>query len=639
MVLDKAVIESKRAVLSRVQAELKTEFFGLDTIIDKVIDSMSAWYIFPQLITRPVIINLWGMTGVGKTQLVRRIVSLLDLNNKFVEVQMDGGSAGGYWSNTISSILSQSTIEEGTPGILLLDEIQRFRTVDDQGGDVKVERYQDVWTLLSDGKFSSDSSTFNEIEMMMIQNDFDSGKFTPIDQRNVDDDDEDGEKKDKPRKRVIHPYEAKNLKKLLRLTESIPTIMTWDTSDIMHAFDEARSTRTSWEIDYSKLVIFVSGNLDTAFTGSTSTDDSDTDADFYHEITKNISSNVIKENLLKRFRPEQISRLGNNHIIYPSMRKLSYQRLIEATCKKYTDEMTAVSNVTFALDQSVLDQIYDNSVFPTQGTRPVFSSIHKIFSNLLVNVTFWAVQHDISAVKLTISNDLKAINVTADGHTASFPVELEMNERKKKTSENFKTLVAVHEAGHSVVYALLNKCAPFEVKINLTSYDGGYMLPQIDNDAITKTDLLDRICILLSGRAVEEIVFGRDHITTGAQSDIASATEVASMYVRRYGFDTIIGTIESGAAVSLNWITEITQTNEPIKQLLSTQYARAKNLIHDNMAYFKHMTSVLIADNVITQDNFVIESAPFITLTTTKSSFSFVDSWMKFNNGMQRIAA
>ena len=66
MALDKSVIDAKRAVLEQVKTQLKQEFFGLDTIIDKVIDSMSAWYIFPELITRPVIINLWGLTGVGK---------------------------------------------------------------------------------------------------------------------------------------------------------------------------------------------------------------------------------------------------------------------------------------------------------------------------------------------------------------------------------------------------------------------------------------------------------------------------------------------------------------------------------------------------------------------------------------------
>jgi cell division protease FtsH len=52
------------------------------------------------------------------------------------------------------------------------------------------------------------------------------------------------------------------------------------------------------------------------------------------------------------------------------MSKKSYQQLIAATCKKYIDEMQTVSDIKFDLDQSVLDQIYDNAVFPTQGTRP-----------------------------------------------------------------------------------------------------------------------------------------------------------------------------------------------------------------------------------------------------------------------------
>jgi len=628
MALDKASIESKRAILANVSTQLKHEFFGLDDIIDKVLDSMSAWYIFPQLITRPVIINLWGMTGVGKTQLVRRIVSLLGQNDKFVEVQMDGGSAGGYWSNTLSSILSQSSIEEGMPGILLLDEIQRFRTVDDMGNDVKVERYQDVWTLLSDGKFSSDSSTFDSVEMMLLQHDFDSGKFTPIDAS------EPAVEKKKVAKTVMRPYEAKSLKKLLRLSDSIQAIMNWTSSDIMQAFDTVRESRTSWEIDYSKLVIFVSGNLDNAFTGATSTDDSDTDADFYHELTKNISTNVIKESLLKRFRPEQISRLGNNHVIYPSMSKLSYQKLISHTCHKYMAEMTEVSDIKFELDQSVLDEIYDNSVFPTQGTRPVFSSIHKIFSNLLVNITFWAVEHEITSVKLSISSDKRSMVATADSMTELFPVELEMNNRKRKTSEDFKTLVSVHEAGHAVVFALLNQTAPFEIKVNLTTYQGGYMLPPIDNEAQTKKGVLDNICILLAGRAVEEFVFGKDNVTIGAASDIRKATELACLYVRHHGFHDIIGYVEDMPNEITRSITELDETNPAIKNLLHAEYKRAMQLIDANQEFVKHITNLLIEKGIVSQKEFMVEAADYVELQDAKVTCSFVDKWMKFNKVM-----
>src|SRR4051812_38534624 len=158
----------KQAKLEQVAKALKEEFFGIDDIIDKVINLIRAWYIMPSILSRPVIVNLWGMTGVGKTQLVRRLAYMLGFSKKFVEVQMDGFSSGsGFNQNSISGLLASSSIEEGEPGILLLDEMQRFRTIDSSGGDISVERYQDVWMLLSDGKFSIDTSMFQELEMML----------------------------------------------------------------------------------------------------------------------------------------------------------------------------------------------------------------------------------------------------------------------------------------------------------------------------------------------------------------------------------------------------------------------------------------------------------------------------------------
>ena len=77
--------------LNEIAIELKQELYGIDNIIDRVIKSISGWYIAPEIVTRPVIINLWGMTGVGKTDLVRKLVQKLDFQQRFVEIQMDGG--------------------------------------------------------------------------------------------------------------------------------------------------------------------------------------------------------------------------------------------------------------------------------------------------------------------------------------------------------------------------------------------------------------------------------------------------------------------------------------------------------------------------------------------------------------------
>ena len=139
--------------LRQVSGELKAELFGIDPIIDRVIDAVRAWYVLPEVVQRPVIVCLWGLTGTGKTQLVRLLAQKLGFYDRFVEVQMDGFSHGsGYWSSSISGMLADSGIEEGAPGILLLDEFQRFRTINDKGDDLKVQRYQDVWALLSDGR-------------------------------------------------------------------------------------------------------------------------------------------------------------------------------------------------------------------------------------------------------------------------------------------------------------------------------------------------------------------------------------------------------------------------------------------------------------------------------------------------------
>jgi len=151
-------IESRRKALEHVKSQLKAHFVGLDEVIDKIIRSVEVWYVMPELINRPVIINLWGMTGVGKTDLVRRLVRYLGFNENFLEVQLTNkGVSSASWYSSIHSILDASSLDPKKPGVLLLDEIQRFRSIDERGMEIHDYKFQDVWMLLSDGKFSGGS--------------------------------------------------------------------------------------------------------------------------------------------------------------------------------------------------------------------------------------------------------------------------------------------------------------------------------------------------------------------------------------------------------------------------------------------------------------------------------------------------
>ena len=75
-------IQERMAILEQVRNQLKQEFFGIDGVIDEVVEAISSWYLFPEIQEKPVIVNLWGMTGVGKSSLIRRLSGLIGFSKK-----------------------------------------------------------------------------------------------------------------------------------------------------------------------------------------------------------------------------------------------------------------------------------------------------------------------------------------------------------------------------------------------------------------------------------------------------------------------------------------------------------------------------------------------------------------------------
>jgi len=106
-------------------------------------------------------------------------------------------------------------------------------------------------------------------------------------------------------------------------------------------------------------------------------------------------------------------------------------------------------------------------------------------------------------------------------------------------SEEKKTLVAYHEAGHAIVGAF----APGFDKVRKVSIiprgDAGgvtFFQPQDDVDLYPKSYYMAQLRVCLGGRAAEEVVYGPDEVTTGASGDYASAYQLAREMVTRYGF-------------------------------------------------------------------------------------------------------
>lgn len=593
-----AHISERSEQLVQLATKLKTELFGIDEVIDRVIESMRAWYVLPELINRPVIICLWGLTGTGKTQLTRSIAQKLGFYDRFVEVQMDGFSNGsGYRSSSISGMLSDSGIKEGDPGVLVLDEFQRFRTVGLKGEDVKVERYQDVWTLLSDGRLAPALSFMSDIEYSLADSHYDQ-------EREKSDDSEKGKI---PHTFKLKPYEAQQLKKCLKLKMPLMDIMSWTPDQIQTRLNAFRKQASAWETDYSKLLIFVSGNLDEMYEDTAkSVQDCDTDADIFHALTKKLSIIDVKKALNERFKPEQIARLGNNHVIYPSFSRATYQKLIDNTCDIYVRDIARSSQLQFEIDPQVRAEIYSNAVFPSQGTRPLFSSIHAILSAPLVNATLWAIEHGATAHDrpvVSLDQAKKHLLVQFRDQTMSYPVRFELNQLKQRSDRDFRALLAVHEAGHGLLYGLLFRQPPQELKINVASFEGGYA-SFIKMRVVSRQNCLDRICVGLGGRVAEAMVFGDDACTTGAKNDYKKATAIAAQFVRQYGFGKRLSRTDITPNSDDHLNTEIEPTNAAIEALLVAQYARAVELLKTHSTIFMRITQELVEHGELPKQKF-----------------------------------
>ena len=106
--IDTEEIERKNKVVDNAISVLKTEFIGIDKQIDEIMDNVRTWYIYPQLQVRPLVVNLFGMSGIGKTSLVKRISQLLDIEKDYVYFNFASISESSSWEieNQIEEELS-----------------------------------------------------------------------------------------------------------------------------------------------------------------------------------------------------------------------------------------------------------------------------------------------------------------------------------------------------------------------------------------------------------------------------------------------------------------------------------------------------------------------------------------------------
>jgi Peptidase family M41/C-terminal, D2-small domain, of ClpB protein/ATPase family associated with various cellular activities (AAA) len=585
MKINRTLIDEKKQQLERIKLELKEEFVGIDYIIDDLLDYIQIWYLMPEILTRPIIVNLWGMTGVGKTDLVRKLVSKLHYQDRFAEVELSNSeNSSGSWRNSVWSILDDNGLNDGQPSIVLFDEIQKFATLDSTGQPLLNVRFQDFWELLSDGKLAKRDNK-EDINQYLNTYLFSASQRKKQLAQNT----EEGVDPNP----TIGIWEANRLKKLFDLEQDALVIAELTTDEILGILQERKSRKKIYEaVNHAKTLIIISGNLDDAFTMSNATGEADIDADIFHAFTEKITIIDIKSALTRKFRPEQVARFGNIHLIYNSLKKEHFQKIIANEITRIIEKTKIHFRIDITVDDSLKQLIYQNGVFPAQGVRPVFSSVIDILEANLSKLLFDALIT--RARKISIAYDYVKHEINARVGAKRDVVIKYVGRIDKIRDSNLADLisnVSVHESGHAVAYAVLFGLAALQLKSKVAStYVSGFTFPhQIYQ---TRKSLLDKIKVYLAGGIAEEIIFGKDRATVGRENDREEATKLAMGYIRRYGFHEDFQayyTNEPGASMDLD------VTDTAIEKLLRKMSKETSELLKKHRPFLEELSKELLA--------------------------------------------
>ena len=197
----------------------------------------------------------------------------------------------------------------------------------------------------------------------------------------------------------------------------------------------------------------------------------------------------------------------------------------------------------------------------------------------------------------------------ADLEEASEKVEMGPEKRSKVVPEKEKRIVAYHESGHAIVnFVLGGETKVHKITMIPRGQAGGYTLslPAEQKIIYSKKYFMDEIAIFFGGRAAEEIIFGKDNITSGASNDIKVATSYAQQMVTKLGMSEKFGPIlldgtREGDMFQSKYYSEQTgkEIDDEIRSIINERYQKALSILNENRNKLEEVTRILLEKETI----------------------------------------
>jgi cell division protease FtsH len=201
-------------------------------------------------------------------------------------------------------------------------------------------------------------------------------------------------------------------------------------------------------------------------------------------------------------------------------------------------------------------------------------------------------------------------------HAAIDRVVVGLERKNRLTNTKERRIVAFHEAGHAIVAELAPSAEPVH-KVSIVPRGLaalGYMqqTPE-DRNLLQEDELLDRLAVLLGGRAAEHLAFGK--FSTGAANDLERATGLARRMICEFGMSTGMGPVayqtdgrnrRAGDAGPTEWSEDVTGRIEAeVQKVLTRAFESAVETLSRRRAVLDGMAEALLAQGSLEREEFL----------------------------------
>ncbi len=595
--------------LHGLHERLREGHFGIDKQIQDLLDAFAPWYLFAETQMRPRVIGLWGMTGTGKSSLVRALIKEVGLEDR--SFWLDAGECSNdHWMHRAFDSMKNHL--DGLPFILVVDEFQRARVIDEMG--IPVEEPTSLrrfWEFLDSGRVLA-SARFWKIPVLR---DF-TGRYQQAIAAGAE----------VKQGRVVAGKEAfdkligghyqthgedwciplqiwDELRDLapppaLSLSQFESKLSALDTSGVAQWLGELlHASQMERVLDASKVLVILLGNLDELYVSGMEPM-AELDPEVLLHRHNNIGRAGVHDALLKLFRIEQVGRIGNSHVIFPPVGKATVDAIVQRSVQDLCSRLSDHCGMKVQVDYGLVDHLCATASIAVMGARPVVESTRNTVPTLLSQALAHPRAVHAVGVKLGVSGGTPRAELDLGASKLDVALSWGMQARTAPLPpEGWVERIAVHETGHLICGVFLRGKRPLQVCASTRDPRvGGFVVWDTrPRKTLLRAEIVPELAAHLGGWAAERLQFGPEGVGVGSNDDLERASLLALNMVKVEGMGRHrLHYAFHRTAAGEGFRTALPEAEEQASQWIGEAEAMAIETLQEHKALFERCVSALI---------------------------------------------